>query len=143
MSLKTEYFDHWIDGGYTTKVEPWTPVSYRAGLGTTTRASVTIEEIIPTRQYCGETRQTVPGPYVDARVTVSYDTEDRRVEVAMTVDNKCDTLTLGCNGESEAEYILEALVDGRLKHHIRHRPCFDLAIQLVKSINSNHGPNAY
>lgn len=142
MSLKTDYFRDWTDDGYTVTVKPWAPITNRRGQ-TTQQATVTVEGLVSTERYCRETRQTVPGPYVDARVTVSYDTEDRRVEVAMTVDNKCDTFTLGCNGESEAEYILEALVDGRLKHHIRHRPCFDLAIQLVKSINSNYGPNAY
>jgi len=145
MDLKSKLmqcFDHWTDDGHTVTVKPWTPITNRRGQ-TTQQATVIVEGLVPTERYCQETRQTVSGPYVDARVTVSYDTEDRRVEVAMTVGNGCDTLTLGCNGESVAEHILTAMSRHVWSRDVRHQRCFDLAIQLVKSINSNHGPNAY
>ena len=142
MSMMTDYFRDWETDGYTVTVKPGAPTTNRRGQ-TTQQATVTVEGLVSTERYCRETRQTVPGPYVDAKVTVSYDTEDRRVEVVMTVDDKCDALTLGCNGEGIAEHILTTMERHISSRDVRHEPCFGLAIQLVKSINSNHGPNAY
>tara|TARA_R110000824_G_scaffold346368_1_gene533172 strand:+ start:5235 stop:5654 length:420 start_codon:yes stop_codon:yes gene_type:complete len=139
MDLKSKLmqcFDHWTGDGYTVTVKPWTPITNRRGQ-TTQQATVIVEGLVPSGQG------TTPGPYLDARVTVSYDTEDRRIEVDMTVDNKCDALTLGCNGESVAGHILTTMSRHISSRDVRHERCFDLALQLVESINSNYGPNAY
>lgn len=143
MDLMSEYFQSWTDDGYTVMVRAWAPKE--SGLyGTDYEATVTVEGLVPTERYCSTSASGVlPGPYLDAQVTVSYDPEDRRVEVTMIVGVGCDALTLGCNGESVAEHILTAMSRHVWSRGVRHQRCLDLAIQLVKSINSNHGPNAY
>tara|TARA_Y100001938_G_scaffold31592_1_gene43174 strand:+ start:739 stop:1176 length:438 start_codon:yes stop_codon:yes gene_type:complete len=145
MDLVSKYLSQWENHGYTTRVKPWAPINNRAGQ-TTHQATVTVEELVTTGRPMPKPKHNGVGFKAygeDASVTVEYDPEDRRVEVVMSVGSSYDVLTMGCSGARDMERMLDTLCDNVTQRQMRHRPCFDLALQLVRSINSDCGPGAH